>query len=314
MKHPKKSSSGGRNPVRVEIVGGVGNQLFGYAAGLFASVRLNTGLVMIDQDVKKGFTNHGSTIRELNLTCSYENRSVFTDLRLAIVSRAHAHLANRFPRLAQRLSERLRVFIASEIGYESRITTTTAGFYYRGYFQTYKYYEHLRAIGKFPVPELLSPSSAYQTQVSLIEAASPIVVHVRRGDYRKLSDNFGLLATEYYEAAITMLRSYEKFKFSPIWVFSDEPEAVEIEFEGSFMNEQLYFPDVSQCSPVEVLLLMSKGSASVISNSTFGWWGAILKNAGPTVAPTKWFRNQDEPLELIPPTWLRCLSVWREIA
>jgi hypothetical protein len=65
-----------------------------------------------------------------------------------------------------------------------------------------------------------------------------------------------------------------------------------------------------ESTAAEALYLMSLGSGSVISNSTFSWWSAKLGNGGPIVAPQSWFKTLPEPLHLIPPDWLRIPSTW----
>lgn len=60
--------------------------------------------------------------------------------------------------------------------------------------------------------------------------------------------------------------------------------------------------------PVESLLLMALAHATVIANSSFGWWGAWLKgtDGGAIVAPRPWFTNDSLPSEdLRPPSWIQ---------
>jgi hypothetical protein len=55
------------------------------------------------------------------------------------------------------------------------------------------------------------------------------------------------------------------------------------------------------------LQLMRFGYGYVLSNSTFGWWGAFLsENGGESViTPNPWFRYANDPDQIIPLKWSR---------
>jgi hypothetical protein len=56
---------------------------------------------------------------------------------------------------------------------------------------------------------------------------------------------------------------------------------------------------------------MQFGGAHIIANSTFSWWGAYLSRSTKIViAPGSWFKDLEEPLDLIPPEWKRIKNDW----
>ena len=60
-------------------------------------------------------------------------------------------------------------------------------------------------------------------------------------------------------------------------------------------------------SSITTLEKMRCGSAYIIGNSTFSWWGSFLSHSinPPTIAPEPWFTGMNDPNELIPPEWIR---------
>lgn len=135
------------------------------------------------------------------------------------------------------------------------------------------------------------------------ESQPPVVIHVRRGDYKKES-TFGLPGEKYYRDAMSIIN--RKYPTSPIWVFSDEePEARKI--LNWLPSERVkYIRDVDGESAAS-LMAMRLGCAYVIANSTFSWWGAFLSFSDKplVVTPKPWFIGQDEPKLLIPIGWYR---------
>ena len=103
-------------------------------------------------------------------------------------------------------------------------------------------------------------------------------VHIRRGDYLKLSDIFSLCSKEYY---INAMRKLENQKF--IFV-SDDIKWVKQNFKG----DNIFYSELND--DILDLTLMTMCSNNIIANSSFSWWGAFLnKNKNKQVfAPEYW--------------------------
>jgi len=98
---------------------------------------------------------------------------------------------------------------------------------------------------------------------------------------------------------------------NPIWLFSDSTEATFLE-TFDFIVDKFVDPSFD-LTPAETLVLMSKGKAFVISNSSFSWWAAyVASENSPVIAPSKWFRSLPDPEDLIPSNWIRLESYWAE--
>ena len=147
----------------------------------------------------------------------------------------------------------------------------------------------------------------HNPEIDLLRSQSlepkPLIVHVRLGDY-KLESNFGILDTQYYSSAIDSAMGDATIK--EIWLFSDETDLALTRIPQKYLPITKVL-NLNDFSPAEVLEVMRFGYAYVIANSTFSWWGAFLayKENARVIAPSRWFRNMAEPLDLIPDTWER---------
>lgn len=171
-----------------------------------------------------------------------------------------------------------------------------------GYFQTYKFASETRVNKVLKTMCPVNKSSDLSEFAKLAMEISPLVVHVRLGDY-KAEKHFGIPSDDYYRAAIDEL--WKSGKYGEIWIFSDEPELAKEKFL-EIPNSNFRWFDDSKLSPGETLELMRYGEGYVIANSTFSWWGAFLsysENAD-VIAPSPWFAGMDSPIDLIPPRWL----------
>ena len=120
----------------------------------------------------------------------------------------------------------------------------------------------------------------------------------------------GLLSETYYENGINFLKS--EGITEEIWVFSDDSSAAASTLRFLGGRQVRWISDyVNELSAEEEMMLMTFGGAHIIANSTFSWWGAYLsKSSRCIVAPEHWFQYKEEPLDLIPPNWIRLRSYW----
>ena len=64
--------------VVVEVVGGLGNQLFCYAAGAYLAKKTNAKLVLDISKIGVGAVDHGKTILNFQLDCEFKEFSSVT--------------------------------------------------------------------------------------------------------------------------------------------------------------------------------------------------------------------------------------------
>ena len=289
----------------VEVQGGLGNQLFGLAFANYISEIQGRNFEISDIQIDRGITEHGVRITDFDLNIQISNEKFKSNNLDRVIS----SLNRRTPEL-QKIKGLLGIgtYHSSVTGYDA-----TAEKYrfnrYKGYFQSHIYARSLKR--ELPLG-LLSPKEPSAWFVEKLEEAQelqPIMVHVRRGDYYKVQNLFGILSDSFYKDAISFIRGTGNSR--PIWIFSDSPDSLSDGFLSSLGGSASVVRALSDSPAIESLSLMQFGSANIISNSTFSWWPAFLSQTSIiTLCPSDWFLNMEPPLELIPAHWIKVKSDW----
>jgi hypothetical protein len=188
----------------------------------------------------------------------------------------------------------------SEVGLSSRLNT-----FLFGYFQSFRWVEQNHVRESMNSLTIQNPSEDYAVLLKQIMDVKPVIMHVRRGDYA-FEPKFGVLSKTYYKNGLEHLRNSGITQ--EVWVFTDDPDWAKLLISSrSFTSEKIMLVDDSKMSTGEVFELMRFGSAYVIANSSFSWWAAYLSRVtgANVVAPEPWFIGLPEPESLIPSSWKR---------
>jgi hypothetical protein len=200
-------------------------------------------------------------------------------------------------------------YTANEIGFEEDFWNLEKSGRIKGYFQTYKYADEVsEEIKKLLV--LRNTTNWFKSMITDIEEKNPIAVHIRRGDYLNLENEFGILDVSFY-AGIVKRNFCGETLSRPIWIFTDSPDLIQTEIISTTLEKSTLIRPPHDSPPNESLLLMSRCSTIIMSNSTFSWWAAYLSDFNTQVfAPSKWFKGRKDPERLIPKRWKTEESVW----
>ena len=289
--------------VTVKLVGGIGNQLFGYFAGLSLAQKRGVGLRLDVSDLHLEHAVHRSNIQALNLPGEFYVRNSNSSFINQTYERSKSWIKRRLPSLNYFSDQ----YVSPVVGYDASILDQN--FKKRniaGYFQSYKYHE--LCLIESREWELRNPSSWFTQMRRTIESTNVISIHIRRGDYKNLKTTFGLLSKDYYSRAIKIATDF--VPNAEFWVFTDDISDARSMLNGFVGNIVFIEPPLSS-DPVESLLLMSYSKANIIANSTFSWWSARLNKQGKiVVAPRKWFYEMEDPLFLYPTSWALVESSW----
>jgi hypothetical protein len=303
--------------------GGLGNQLFQFAAALhqFPNEPINvvTGLgnprcsneklpdlfgfelndfVNIINIKPRVFPSLLSKINNYLLRVNAEERNyclrlleVIYSLTLSVVTKKH-----------------FRISYCSGVGFSERHPNKHSNTIC-GYFQSYKYMTG-NTFEKIITLQPVNISDALVLLSTKAKLERPIMIHLRLGDYL-LSPEFGVPGPDYYlEGLKECLKANPN---SPIWLFTNDEEYAKSYLPHDLI-EQIDFIPGSLHSPAEDLELLRYGSGYVIGNSTFSWWGAFLRydSEAIVVSPTPWYSRMKEPKFLIPDDWLPLSSNFRQ--
>ena len=236
------------------FLGRLGNQMFQYAA--LKGIAAHYGYEVI-------IPNHKQTIREkagFDLKIEIHDPFVMGSLgRLGVVQGV--------------LEVNERMFTYDEELVEMCPDNTSLS----GYFQTEKYFKHIKEDVKKDFTfhkEISNPCKEMMEDVG--EAIS---LHVRRTDYTT-NPNHTTLDLSYYQEALNRMP-----QGVPVIIFSDDTEwckKQDIFSSDRFMVSESGNQHVDLC-------LMTLCKYHINANSSFSWWGSWLADSERVIAPKKWF-------------------------
>jgi hypothetical protein len=291
---PKPSSSN-KAPIYLRLMGGLGNQLFQYAAGRSLADKLGVDLVLDDRYLVRKSLHTGLALDAFNIRARLMNNS-----EQQRFSEGKIRLARWFKKLIRPLG---KVFWETQYNHDPSIDTTPVGQLLIGFWQSEEYMHNMHQLRLDLV--LKVPLSAPAQKVSeIIDAVESVALHVRRGDYlkdQKTISRHGVCSQHYYQSAIDLVLA-EKPK-AVFFVFSDDTQWVKAHLK---LPPQCTYVSADNITAEEDLVLISRCKHQIIANSTFSWWGAWLNNSCDkiVVCPTPWF---DDPSiatqDLLPAHW-----------
>ncbi len=290
--------------VIVKLMGGLGNQMFQYAAGRCQAHLHNTELKLdlsyLNADPKSKYTKREYKLDVFNITSQIAGENdlkLFLPLERGKITRA---LMRKLPILFSKL-------IANESGHAfmKEFYSYPKNVYLNGFWQSENYFEPVKVIllKEFTLKGKLD--AANESLCVKIKNSDSVSLHIRRGDYvdDKTTNAFhGVCSLDYYQKAISHIQ--KSVPGLTIFVFSDD-----LTWAKANLKTDVAITFVDFNNPPEIdMYLMSLCKHNIIANSSFSWWGAWLnQNPGKTViAPMQWFadRHAGTP-DIYPQNWVK---------
>lgn len=285
------------------IIGGLGNQMFQYAAGRALSLKLRVPLKLDTRDFSGYQLHQGFELGRL-FNCHAE---IATDSDLAyVLGWQSAKLVQRVLRRPQLISLRCKSFVVEpHFNYWSGVNQLEDNMYLYGYWQSEKYFikfaENIREDFTFKLP-FSDQNAEIADQISQVNAVS---LHVRRGDYVSNAKNafIGVCSLDYYRKAIEQIKN--QVDMPVFFVFSDDINWVKnnlvLDKTSVFVSHNIGSESYND------MRLMGLCKHNIIANSSFSWWAAWLNSNSQkiVIAPKQWFANGQDDSDLIPEAWIR---------
>jgi hypothetical protein len=308
-----------QNKARVSVLlkGGLGNQLFQIAAGLylcdrerlqlfenFTLPRKTNGLADAlyftwPQEIKIIKTKSNKIERKILALNLNQALGIKTYIRSQVLSRLVTVVSDLL--FSIRFRERTHVVSGQGVGFFA-LRLKPKHNLLNGYFQAHQFPFNPTVFSQMREIKLKDYSPTLLGWIKKAQVERPIVIHLRLGDYKNES-KIGILTPDYYKKALQILEAEENSK--NIWIFTDEEELVE-KYISPPPKFSVRVIGESGLNPAETLELMRHGSAFVIANSTFSWWAAFLSYqiGCTTIMPSPWFQNMPSPVGIKPQDWI----------
>jgi hypothetical protein len=286
----------------VNLMGGLGNQMFQYALGRRLALHHKTKLFL-----DCTFLN---TETPLHITREYE-LDIF-NIHAQIATERELKKFNPSNRIVSKLQQRFpglfpfKLIHEKSHAFNNSILTAPNNSWLNGFWQTEKYFidieDRIRSDFEFKSP-LHGTNKKLAEKIRSCESVS---IHVRRGDYTnpKALAFHGICTTDYYYKAIEALS--KKIIIQELFLFSDDTSWVKQNMR--FSLPVTYIDHNTGKNSFEDMRLMSLCKHNIIANSSFSWWGAWLntyKNKT-VIAPINWILDkQVDTTDVVPKNWLQ---------
>jgi len=286
----------------VNLLGGLGNQMFQYAFFLSLREKCKDEVVIVDKSCFRGYPLHNGFELEriFHVDCRYAS---WRD----ILKVAYPYPNYRFWQVGKYLLPKRRTMWveSKDMALDLAALDVSDNCYYDGYWQHDEYFREYRDVilNAFSFPALEGDKNKKAQKLAM--QANSVSVHVRRGDYLNNAYFKGICDFDYYERAIRYM--VDKVKTEVFFVFSNDVGWCEENLNKVFGNSQVVYVDWNKGKDSFIdMQLMSCCKHNIIANSSFSWWGAWLnKNEKKVVvAPQKWM-NVNLAADPICKDWVR---------
>jgi hypothetical protein len=285
----------------VRIKGGLGNQLFCYAAARRLALVNNAELVIDDitgfardRQFRRDYALDHFHIQALKATSS-ERLEPFERYRRGVMK----WLSRRKPFAERHYLEQ------EGLDFDERLLAlkVIGPLYLDGYWQSEGYFKDVEHTIREDLQIVPPTDEQNQRMAEVIRNSQAVALHVR---WFEAPDRAGShnASADYYQRAIALMD--EKIDSPHYFLFSDDPVAARAKFVLPEGRVTFVSHNRGDENAYADLWLITQCRHVITANSTFSWWGAWLNPNEDkiVIAPKRWFANQTDVLDLFPQSWV----------
>lgn len=293
-------------------MGGLGNQMFQYAAAKHLAIINDTELKIDGTNFKKLTANREHTLQLARFNISAPQASKEEIRQLISPANTFTRICNFFattfgtPSSISKIDLLFREPEGSQ--FKQKVLELKHDRYLVGYFNSYKYFEPIRDVLTREYTPREDISAEGNEIFKLIESTNSVSIHIRRGDYVTDAGVYkcieGIITEHYYLNAVELIAS--RVHKPHFFVFSNDMPWVKENFKIPYGVTYVDFNSPQR--GFEDLWLMSRCKHNITAGgSTFSWWAAYLNpNIKKIVVRTENISNDSKynhPDDYFPSEW-----------
>lgn len=290
----------------VNLKGGLGNQMFQYAAGRRLAEACGTELKLDRTFLSKGQYKANVTLRNYELSIFNVEENFATHAEVRRFKNLKNVLMNKFfPGFIGNKYVKEKFF-----HFDPRIMSLGNNRYLDGHWMSEKYFADIQPVIKQDFSFRNKVINDAKNLHAKIVRTNSVCLQVRRGDYIKNPEIARVHLTtslDYFSRAIATIK--DQISSPVFFVFSDD---IEWCYEHLNTLDNMHFVEKELrnkgTTNSDYLQLMIACKHFIISNSTFGWWGAWLSENKTkiVIAPKKWFNiSSAVTTDIYPYSWFK---------
>lgn len=270
----------------INILGGIGNQMFQYA--FLVAMREATGVeTCYDASVFKTYSlHHGFELdRRFCITSREASPKEIKKLTFYTTSFFWWRTILKF-KLGKAAFEKKHK-------YTPELLKDKSARYYYGYWQNYRYFDKYKNVLKREFSWKEPMDDKNMNLLDRLSSSNTVSIHIRRGDYLKHPRYCGICELDYYRNAINYVLAH-RAECNTFVVFSNDMEWCKENILPLLEERCCIMVDWNQgADSYKDMRLMQSCNVNIIANSSFSWWAAYLNcnSNALVIAPRKWLND-----------------------